>query len=535
MPTQTTFESSHGEHNQQQSTLSSFDSIGGGDEETGIFNNRMLKKASRRNHRHKNKKQGKNKLGVAKSTLHWRHVRATLEEENDSDGDKDTTFVEKNNDEDSNDKNEVNNDYDEVQQQQQDRGGRKKRRGRRSSSKASASVSQTSTSSPSFSSSSSTFVCPCGKPNSRDCRRQRCSYARANAIQNQETVVRTSRAIERRKKKEQRKVRLEAYLQRKEEAVEQQTKKLQRLQEKAVGISKTVAENKARESINKVQESVKQVGKQQDMHRQTLRAQQSGAFRKGRETAASIGYHIPILSADVPISTSTHWFEPLVSSTDRVASAVDNLVPVKAYSNKEDTCAICACELLEDNEGENVCGKEDKDEVVYIRTCSVKHFFHRSCISNSFAYNTQCPTCLKPVVPITGPQPDGTMTVHVNKNTTCPGHERTSNGTIVISYNFPSGKQDDRHPNPSQFFSGTRRVAYLPNNSSGRSVLALMQLAFDRRLLFRVGTSLTTGASNTVIWNSIHHKTVVFGGMFGYPDATYLERVAEELNAALRL
>ena len=45
-----------------------------------------------------------------------------------------------------------------------------------------------------------------------------------------------------------------------------------------------------------------------------------------------------------------------------------------------------------------------------------------------------------------------------------------------------------------------------------------------------VGTSLTTGAQNTVVWSGIHHKTSMHGGPFGYPDNRYLGAVAEELK-----
>jgi len=59
----------------------------------------------------------------------------------------------------------------------------------------------------------------------------------------------------------------------------------------------------------------------------------------------------------------------------------------------------------------------------------------------------------------------------------------------------------------------------------------MMVEAFKRRLTFIVGTSLTTGQKNTVVWAGIHHKTSPSGGPFGYPDNTYLNRVREELSA----
>ena len=57
--------------------------------------------------------------------------------------------------------------------------------------------------------------------------------------------------------------------------------------------------------------------------------------------------------------------------------------------------------------------------------------------------------------------------------------------------------------------------------------------AFRRRLTFKVGTSITTGHENVVVWQGIHHKTQTCGGTssFGYPDPTYFERVTSELQA----
>lgn len=58
-------------------------------------------------------------------------------------------------------------------------------------------------------------------------------------------------------------------------------------------------------------------------------------------------------------------------------------------------------------------------------------------------------------------------------------------------------------------------------------------MAWDRRLIFSVGTSSTTGESDTVIWNEVHHKTE-FGSNLtghGFPDSGYLDNVLEELKA----
>ena len=64
-------------------------------------------------------------------------------------------------------------------------------------------------------------------------------------------------------------------------------------------------------------------------------------------------------------------------------------------------------------------------------------------------------------------------------------------------------------------------------------VLKLLRKAWDRKLTFTIGTSVTSGASDTVVWNEIHHKTessTNFSG-HGYPDPKYLDNVTAELAA----
>ena len=81
-------------------------------------------------------------------------------------------------------------------------------------------------------------------------------------------------------------------------------------------------------------------------------------------------------------------------------------------------------------------------------------------------------------------------------------------------------------------YSGTSRTAYLPGNAEGIETLGLLILAFERKLTFLVGTSLTTGKKDTVVWAGIHHKTNTSGGVshFGYPDETYFARVKGECS-----
>ena len=82
----------------------------------------------------------------------------------------------------------------------------------------------------------------------------------------------------------------------------------------------------------------------------------------------------------------------------------------------------------------------------------------------------------------------------------------------MIDYYFPPGSQGREHPNPGRRYDGTQRTAYLPDNREGNEVLQLLKRAFDARLVFTIGTSVTTGLKNQITWNDIHHKTSVYGG-----------------------
>jgi len=125
------------------------------------------------------------------------------------------------------------------------------------------------------------------------------------------------------------------------------------------------------------------------------------------------------------------------------------------------------------------------------------------------------------------------MRVQILQPGRCPLSGYESLRTIVIQYEFPSGTQVTIHPNPGKRYHGTSRTAYLPANPEGLEVLELLKRSFRRRKSFTVGTSITTGRSDCVIWNGVHHKTNTHGGTscFGYPDPTYFQRVKEELAA----
>ncbi|MGH0184504.1 UNVERIFIED_CONTAM: hypothetical protein FKN15_014948 [Acipenser sinensis] len=174
----------------------------------------------------------------------------------------------------------------------------------------------------------------------------------------------------------------------------------------------------------------------------------------------------------------------------------------------------------------------------------------------------QCPTCKTIYGVKTGTQPLGKMEYHTIPHS-LPGHPDCR--TIRVIYNIPPGIQGPEHTNPGKPFTargfprhcylpdnekgrkgpehtnpgkpftarGFPRHCYLPDNEKGRKVLKMLLVAWDRRLIFTVGVSSTTGESDTVIWNEVHHKTE-FGSNLtghGFPDPNYLDNVLAELSA----
>ncbi|KAJ8317353.1 hypothetical protein KUTeg_005257 [Tegillarca granosa] len=159
------------------------------------------------------------------------------------------------------------------------------------------------------------------------------------------------------------------------------------------------------------------------------------------------------------------------------------------------------------------------------------HEFCQDCISDAFKHKPACPMCGSIFGKVFGNQPDdGEMKVHTDNFPSLPGFEGC--GTIVIKYIFPDGIQRENHPNPGKKYKGTERTAYLPDNTEGRKILRMLRVAWNRKLIFTIGSSHTTGQENVVTWNDIHHKTKRFpGAEFGFPDAGYFDRVTDELAA----
>ncbi len=71
-----------------------------------------------------------------------------------------------------------------------------------------------------------------------------------------------------------------------------------------------------------------------------------------------------------------------------------------------------------------------------------------------------------------------------------------------------------------------------PNNKKGKEILKLIKIAWKRKLMFRIGSSITRNLDNVIVWNGIHMKTSLSGGprFHGWPDKDYFERVKKEFK-----
>ncbi|GFO09845.1 E3 ubiquitin-protein ligase dtx4 [Plakobranchus ocellatus] len=201
-------------------------------------------------------------------------------------------------------------------------------------------------------------------------------------------------------------------------------------------------------------------------------------------------------------------------------------------TNDSHGCCIC-CDDLSSPSGYGE-GDADASTVVQLNRCH--HKFHRLCLLEMYrathkSESLQCPSCKLIYGEKTGNCPAGVMTWAILKGTSVAGYEKYD--TISVSYDIQPGVQGPEHPNPGRHFfpQGFPRIGYLPDTNEGRKVLKLMIEAWRRRLMFTVGTSYTTGCSDVVTWNEIHHKTELHGNYsgHGYPDPTYLANVILEL------
>ncbi|XP_029366350.1 E3 ubiquitin-protein ligase DTX1-like isoform X2 [Echeneis naucrates] len=217
----------------------------------------------------------------------------------------------------------------------------------------------------------------------------------------------------------------------------------------------------------------------------------------------------PVNKSDIkPVAGFGHYCRKTTKKQARKGKTPEEVVKKylqKVKSPPEEDCTICMEPLVGPSgyKGPAVGPISRADSVGRLAQCG--HQYHFQCLVAMYNNGNkdgslQCPTCKTIYGVKTGNQPAGKMEYHIIPHS-LPGHPDCK--TIRIIYNIPPGIQGPEHPNPGKPFTarGFPRHCYLPDSERGRKVLRLLLVAWDRRLIFSVGTSSTTGESDTVIWN----------------------------------
>uniref|UniRef100_A0A8C6YJG2 E3 ubiquitin-protein ligase n=1 Tax=Naja naja TaxID=35670 RepID=A0A8C6YJG2_NAJNA len=179
----------------------------------------------------------------------------------------------------------------------------------------------------------------------------------------------------------------------------------------------------------------------------------------------------------------------------------------KVKNPPDEDCTICMERLVSSSGYEGILRHKGAKPELVGKLGKCGHMYHLLCLVAMYNNGNkdgslQCPTCKAIYGEKTGTQPPGKMEFHIIPHS-LPGYPDCK--AIRIVYNIPAGIQ----------------------------ILKLLIVAWERRLIFTIGTSNTTGESDTVVWNEIHHKTE-FGSNLtghGYPDPNYLDNVLAELMA----
>ena len=215
--------------------------------------------------------------------------------------------------------------------------------------------------------------------------------------------------------------------------------------------------------------------------------------------------------------TTTPMHETVVYNVPNTLVAPSDIM-LQPVVGSGGSCSICICPLV----------SADRD-IVKLPNCNDE--FHEACIKSALKHSVKCPNCKAPATEkLQGSSPAGMMTILSSPSVDVSGFAGA--GSISITYAMKGGTQRAFHQNPGVRYSGTTRVAYLPNNAHGRALLTRLKYAFQHGVMFTIGTSLTTHQPNMIVWAGIHVKTSAHGGSqaHGSPDPNYFQNANGELD-----
>lgn len=233
--------------------------------------------------------------------------------------------------------------------------------------------------------------------------------------------------------------------------------------------------------------------------------------------------------SNIPIDT---YRMELCPTSRKLSDLVDLVEPDTLEA--EERCSVCLDDLWNPEWTKDPLSQPKGTDHLPVKTtaCTDTHMFHLSCIREWIKEKPVCPLCRKDLIILKGyqPWPQGTSMAVTTSTHALPGHD--SVGSISIQFHIPSAPQDLRSPLPGTILPDFKLETWLPDNSEGRHVLDLLKLAWNRRLLFRIGMDYQKKMMNRIVLNGIELKTQRTGGALGngYPDASYMSRLKMDLQ-----
>lgn len=203
-----------------------------------------------------------------------------------------------------------------------------------------------------------------------------------------------------------------------------------------------------------------------------------------------------------------------------------------ALIKEDDTCSICMESLwLSKYTRTPECQPAGMNHYpVSPKVCDM-HCFHYGCLADWLKQKQVCPLCRTHLVQLTGYQPVSPLNraTVVHEISRLPGYETV--GTLTLEYFIAAGVQTLNDPLPGHRFDSFTIQTYLPDNSEGAHVATLLDTAWRRGLLFRIGYNAVTKCMDTIVVNGLELKRFRRGGHagYGYPDPSYMSRMRQDL------
>ena len=171
--------------------------------------------------------------------------------------------------------------------------------------------------------------------------------------------------------------------------------------------------------------------------------------------------NIPLYGGNIPTATGGSNLSSNAIPTPTAMSSSSNTLTYKAPSTLATgipSDAMSAPDSSCDMEEDCVICQDPFHMRRKCATLKCGHIFHKKCIQRAFLSKPECPICRKSIGAPVGKCPSGTMTT-TTSSMRCSGFRE---GSIVITYVIPAGRQMAYHDNPGTSHASKHATAYIP-------------------------------------------------------------------------